>query len=93
MPNKRMNVIDKESKKLSFYKLRYYSIRAELFTIDSKKTDMNILTAARTFVNANLSIDFSKLPEGKTPPIKTNLSVGDLALLFRMLFELRPVSF
>lgn len=92
MPNKRMNVIDKESKKLSF--INYDIIQSEpnyLQSIPRKLYD--ILTAAKIFVNANMSIDFSKLPEGKTPPIKTNLSVGDLALLFRMLFELRPVIF
>lgn len=92
MPNKRMNVIDKESKKLSF--LNYDIIQSEQNYLQSipRKLD-GFLNAARTFTNANLTIDFSKLTEGKTPPIKTNLSVGDLALLFRMLFELKPDIF
>ena len=51
------------------------------------------LIGLKSFVNANLSIDFSKITEPKAPPIKTNLSVGDLALLFRMLFELKPDIF
>jgi len=92
MPNKRMNVIDKELKKLSF--LNYDIIQSEQNYFQSIPRKLNdILNAAKTFINANLSVDFSKLMEGKTPPIKTNLSVGDLALLFRMLFELRPVIF
>lgn len=92
MPNKRMNVIDKESKKLSF--LNYDIIQSELNYLQSIPRKLSdFLNAARTFTNANLTIDFSKLTEGKTPPIKTNLSVGDLALLFRMLFELKPDIF
>jgi hypothetical protein len=92
MPNKRMNVIDKESKKLSF--LNYDIIQSEQNYLQSIPRKLNeFLNAARTFTNANLTIDFSKLTEGKTPPIKTNLSVGDLALLFRMLFELKPDIF
>lgn len=92
MPNKRINVIDKESKKLSF--LNYDIIQSEQNYLQSIPRKLNeFLNAARTFTNANLTIDFSKLTKGKTPPLKMNLSVPDLAFLFKMLQELKPNIF
>lgn len=92
MPNKRINVIDKELKKLSF--LNCDIIQSEQNYLQSIPRKLNeFLNAAKTFTNANLTIDFSKLTEGKTPPLKMNLSVPELAFLFKMLHELKPNIF
>jgi len=90
--SKKLVVINKELQKLDFLK---YDIDLEniAYLQSIPRLLQDALIGLKSFVNANLSIDFSKITEPKTPPIKTNLSVGDLALLFRMLFELKPDIF
>lgn len=92
LASKKLVVINKEFQKLDFLK---YDINIEnIAYLQSLPRLLNgALIGLKSFVNANLSIDFSKITEPKAPPIKTNLSVGDLALLFRMLFELKPDIF
>ena len=90
--SKKLVVINKELQKLDFLK---YDIDIENISYlqSIPRLLQDALIGLKSFVNANLSIDFSKITEPKAPPIKTNLSVGDLALLFRMLFELKPDIF
>jgi len=52
-----------------------------------------MLAVNKAFVNENLKIDFSKLAEAKTNRIKTNLSVPQVALLFKLLNDLKPEIF
>ncbi|MCB0515386.1 MAG: hypothetical protein KDD49_04920 [Bacteroidetes bacterium] len=92
LPNKRLNTVNKELQKLNF--LNYDIEIDNLPYVQSIPRQLHdALSATKLFINANLSIDFSKITEPKAPPIKTNLSVGDLALLFRMLYELKPDIF
>lgn len=90
--SKKLVVINKELQKLDFLK---YDIDIENISYlqSIPRLLQDALIGLKSFVNANLSIDFSMITEPKAPPIKTNLSVGDLALLFRMLFELKPDIF
>jgi hypothetical protein len=92
LPNKRLTTINKELQRLDFlnYDIKIVSIT---FLQSIPRQLQDVLIATKSYINANLSIDFSKITEPKSPPIKTNLSVGDLALLFRMLFELKPEIF
>lgn len=92
LPNKRLTTVNKEIQKLDFLK---YDIEIHNLTFlqSIPRQLQDALNATKLFINANLAIDFSKITEPKAPPIKTNLSVGDLALLFRMLFELKPDIF
>lgn len=90
--DKRLNTITKEIQKLGF--LNYDIEIDNLPYLQSIPRRLNLFLEIKTkSIEANLTIDFSKLTEPKAPPIKTNLSVGDLALLFRMLFELKPDIF
>ncbi|MBP6531830.1 MAG: hypothetical protein KA285_01030 [Bacteroidia bacterium] len=90
--DKRLNTITKEIQKLGF--LNYDIEIDNLPYLQSIPRRLNLFLEIKSkSIEANLSIDFSKLTEPKAPPIKTNLSVGDLALLFRMLFELKPDIF
>jgi hypothetical protein len=92
LPNKRLTTINNELQRLDFlnYDIKIVSIT---FLQSIPRQLQDVLIATKSYINANLSIDFSKITEPKSPPIKTNLSVGDLALLFRMLFELKPEIF
>lgn len=87
--DKRLNTITKAIQKNDFLK---YNIDIDnLPYLQSIPRRLNIFLDIRVKANeANLSIDFSKLIEGKTPPLKVNLTIEELALLFRMLFDLKP---
>lgn len=89
LPNKRLAAIAKEEQRLSFLQAKT-QVDESVFTLSIPRKLLGVLQGARAFTNANLSIDLSKLTEGKTPSLKTQMSVGELALLFRMLSELKP---
>ena len=91
-PNKRLITVNKEIQKLA--SLQYDFDTQNIHFLQSiPRRLLEALGATKQFINANLSIDFSKITEPKTPPLKVNLSVGDIALLFRMLSELKPDIF
>ena len=87
--DKRLTTITKAIQKNDF--LNYDIEIANLPFLQSIPRRINIFLEIKVKANeANLSIDFSKLIEGKTPPLKVNLTIEQLALLFRMLFDLKP---
>jgi hypothetical protein len=84
--SKKLLVINKELQKLDFIK---YDIDTQnLSNLQSIPRQLqDALIGLKSFVNANLSIDFSKLVEPKTNPLKTGLTVPQIAFLFKILSE------
>ena len=86
LPNKRLNTANKEIQKLDFLK---YDIEIDNLPYSQSipRQLQDALIGLKSFVNANLSIDFSKLVEPKTNPLKTGLTVPQIAFLFKILSE------
>ncbi len=92
LPNKRLAAIIKEEQRLSFLKTNIHIDESALALSIPRKIAL-MLAVNKAFVNNNLKIDFSKLSETKSNRIKTNLSVPQVAFLFKMLNELKPELF
>lgn len=92
LPNKRLAAVNKQLQKLAYVE---YDINTEniQFLQSIPRRLKEALTASKLFINANLAIDFSKITEPKTNPLKTNLSVPQLAFLFKLLHEIKPEIF
>lgn len=84
--SKKLVVINKELQKLDFLK---YDIDIENISYlqSIPRLLQDALIGLKSFVNANLSIDFSKITEPKTNPLKTGLTVPQIAFLFKILSE------
>lgn len=84
--SKKLVVINKELQKLDFLK---YDIDIEniAYLQSIPRLLQDALIGLKSFVNANLSIDFSKITEPKTNPLKTGLTVPQIAFLFKILSE------
>lgn len=91
LPNKRLTTVNKEIQKLDFLK---YDIEIHNLTFlqSIPRQLQDALNATKLFINANLAIDFSKITEPKTDPLKTNLTVPQLAFLFKILSEQKPIG-
>jgi hypothetical protein len=92
LPNKRLAAIIKEEQRLSFLQAKI-QIDESALTLSIPRKIALVLAVNKAFVNNNLKIDFSKLAAAKTNRIKTNLSVPQVAFLFKMLNELKPEMF
>lgn len=90
--NKRLVLISKEEERLSFLKTKVV-LDESVYMLSIPRKVLKWLADQRTYIEANLHIDFSKLTDGKAQKIKTNLSVPQLALLFKMIQELKPDIF
>lgn len=84
--SKKLVVINKELQKLNFLN---YDIDIENISYlqSIPRLLQDALIGLKSFVNANLSIDFSKITEPKTNPLKTGLTVPQIAFLFKILSE------
>lgn len=89
LPPQRLTAIQKVEQHLSFLQAKI-QVDESFYKLSIPRKIHSMIQAAKLFVKANMNVDFSKLTEAKTPPLKTNFSVGDIALLFRMLHELKP---
>lgn len=87
--SKQLPVIVKEEQQLEFLQAKI-KVDESVFTLSIPRKVLVYLSIQRANAQLNLKIDFSTINEGRTPPLKTNFSVGDVALLFRMLAELKP---
>jgi hypothetical protein len=92
LANKRLAAIIKEEQRLSFLQAKIQVDETALALSIPRKIAL-MLAMNKAFVNNNLKIDFSKLAEAKTNRIKTNLSVPQVALLFKLLNDLKPALF
>ncbi len=84
--NNRLKVLFKEEEKFAFLKTRV-KIDDEIYKSSIPRKIISLLKGSRAFIEANLSIDFSKQKGLEFNKIKTNLTVAELALLFRFLME------
>lgn len=91
-PNKRLAIIRKEEQRLSFLQAKNKADET-IETLSIQGRISKWLSDNKAFINANLHIDFSKLSDAKGQRIKTNLSVPQLAFLFKALAELNPKIF
>lgn len=89
---KRLPVIAKEKLQLSFLKPKI-QVDESVFTLSIPRRVMLLLDFAEAAANANLSVDIKQALEGRSQRIKTNLSVPQLAFLFKALKELNPEIF
>jgi hypothetical protein len=92
LANKRLAAIIKEEQRLSFLQAKI-QVDESAFALSIPRKIALMLAVNKAFVNENLKIDFSKLAEAKTNRIKTNLSVPQVALLFKLLNDLKPEIF
>ncbi len=92
LPNKRLAAIIKEEQKLSFLQAKIQIDETALALSIPRKIAL-MLAVNKAYVNSNLKIDFSKIAEPKGERLKTNISVPHLALLFKMLNDLKPAIF
>jgi hypothetical protein len=92
LPNKRLAAIIKEEQRFSFLQSKIQIDESALPLSIPRKIAL-MLAVNKAFVKDNLKIDFSKLAEAKSSRIKTNLSVPQLAFLFKMLKDLKPDIF
>ena len=89
--NKRLTTVNNEIQKLAF--LQYHISSQNIHYLQSiPRRLLDALNATKQFINANLSIDFSKITEPKTLPLKTSLTVPQLAFLFKILSEQNDVG-
>lgn len=92
LPNKRLAAIIKEEQRFSFLQSKIQIDESALALSIPRKIAL-MLAVNKAFVKENLKIDFSKLADAKSNRIKTNLSVPQLAFLFKMLKDLKPGIF
>lgn len=92
LANKRLAAIIKEEQRLSFLQAKI-QVDESAFALSIPRKIALMLAVNKAFVNENLKIDFSKLADAKTNRIKTNLSVPQVALLFKLLNDLKPEIF
>ena len=92
LPNKRLAVIAKEEQHLLFLKSKFQADES-MFAQSIPRRISLWLSGIKNFLNANLQFDYSKLTESNTGRLKTNLSVPQVALLFKMLNDLKPDIF
>jgi len=91
-PLNRLVIINKLEKDVSFLKSKIQVDENILFPSIPRRILVMLLNN-KTYLNANLSIDLSKVIEAKTKHLKTNLSVPQLAYLFKMLMDSKPDIF
>ena len=89
--NKRLEFIGNELEKYSFLKSRYI-LDESLFKPSIPRKIMNWLLIQKAFLEANLHIDPSKLQKAELPKIPTDLSVAELAFLFRALYDAKQLK-
>lgn len=92
LPNKRLSIINKQEELLIFLKPEIDFDTNNLKQSIPRRV-LLILEGNKNFLKANLSIDFSKLTKGNDLRLKTNLSVPEIALLFKALKDLKPEIF
>ncbi len=92
MANKRLTAIIKEEQTLSFLQAKI-QVDESALTLSIPRKIALMLAMNKAFVKDNLKIDFSKLSDAKNNRIKTNLSVPQVAMLFKMLNDLKPGIF
>lgn len=92
LANKRLTAIIKEEQQLSFLQAKIQVDESALMLSIPRKIAL-MLAMNKAFVKDNLKIDFSKLSDAKNNRIKTNLSVPQVAMLFKMLNDLKPDIF
>ena len=90
--SKRLPVIAKEELKLSFLQAKI-QVDESVFTLSIPRRIKLVLDFAKAAANANLSVDLKQALEGRSQRIKTNLSVPQVALLFKLLNDLKPEIF
>jgi hypothetical protein len=86
--NKRLEFIGNEIDKYSFLKSSYI-IDESLFKLSIPRKILKWLLIQKVFLEANLHIDLSKIPIAVQPKIPTDLTVAELAFLFRALYDAR----
>lgn len=89
--NKRLEFIGNEIEKYSFLKSRYI-LDESLFKPSIPRKILNWLLIQKSFLEANLHIDPSKLQKAELPKIPTDLSVAELAFLFRALYDAKQLK-
>lgn len=89
--NKRLEFIGNELEKYYFLKSRYI-LDESLFKPSIPRKILNWLLIQKAFLEANLHIDPSKLQKAELPKIPTDLSVAELAFLFRALYDAKQLK-